>query len=83
MIRSSSAGTSGFKPHGSNRCPIQDGLENDSCAFTPERQYTRRHLVEHCPEREKVGTGVQFLSAHLLRRHISTIVPTAAPGLVR
>ncbi len=30
----------------------------------------RTHLVQHRPEREQVGAGVEFLPSHLLRRHV-------------
>src|SRR5207245_282585 len=38
--------------------------------FTPERQRSCRHFVEHSAEREQVGTGIEFFSPYLLRGHV-------------
>ncbi len=35
-----------------------------------ERQRSRRHLVQHCPKREQIGSGVEFLAFGLLGRHV-------------
>jgi len=50
----------GIQPDWRGRRGIEDGLENDSRAFAPERHHTGCHFVENSAEGEQVGAGIKF-----------------------
>src|ERR1700687_1372460 len=46
------------------------GVEDESRSVTPKRKHACAHLVQHSPEREQVGAGIEFLTSYLLRGHV-------------
>ena len=64
MIRSSSAGTSGFSPHRSYRRSIQYGFEHHCGRIASKRKCSGTHLVQNHTEREQVSAGVEFLASN-------------------
>ena len=70
MMRSSSAGKSGFSRTGETGGTIQNRIENYCRGIAAERQRPGRHLIENAAKREEVGARVQFFAARLLGRHV-------------
>ena len=70
MMRSSSAGISGFSASGGDRRAIQDRFENYAGGFAAEGQRAGGHFVEHDAEGKKIGARVEFLGANLFGRHV-------------
>ena len=56
-----------IQSHRRNRCPVQNGVKNQSCTLATEGQYSGYGFVEHDAEGEQIRTRIQFLSSHLLR----------------
>jgi hypothetical protein len=54
----------------SRRVSVQYGVEDERRGFASERQRARSHFVQHRPEREQVGAGIQFLAFGLFRGHV-------------
>src|SRR5208282_2088665 len=50
---------------------VQNGLENDSRAFSAEGQLPGGHFIEDGTKGEEVAPRIEFLRPHLLGRHIS------------
>ena len=82
MMRSSSAGTPGFRRMGETAERAQNGVKNHAGSLAAEGRDARRHLVQHDAERKQIGASVEFLAAHLFRRHVGH-GPIVLPGLVR
>ena len=70
MMRSSSAGTSGFRRTAGAGARLRIASKIDARAVAAKRPRARRHLVEHHAERKQIRARVQRLRAHLLRRHV-------------
>src|SRR5207247_2804905 len=49
---------------------IQNGFEDHTAGVASKRQGARAHLVQKRTEREQMGASMEWLSLHLLRRHI-------------
>ncbi len=52
------------------RLPVQNRVEHHRRRLALERLAPGGHLIEHQPEREKIGAGVELFAARLLRRHV-------------
>ena len=63
-------GRSGFSRTGGDWSPVQNRLEDHSRTLATKWQGAGRHLVKHRTEGKQVGSRVQFLGSHLLRRHV-------------
>src|SRR5271169_1205095 len=61
----------GIYAEGGYRSAFQNCVEDDAGGISPKREKPCRHLVQDGPEREQIGSGIQFLSPDLLRRHVS------------
>ena len=59
-----------IEPYGRDRRLVENAIKNCARGATGERQSAGGHLIEHHAKRKKIGAGVEFLSQHLLGRHI-------------
>ena len=67
MMCSSSAREIGIEAHGRDWCALQNGVEDEAGGVTPKRQRAGGHFIEDDAEGEKVGAGVEVLTARLVR----------------
>ena len=70
MIRSSSAGTSGFSRTAGTGGRFRIAVEDDSLVSPRNGIVPGRHLIQHRTEGEQIGARIQLFRAHLLRRHV-------------
>ena len=49
---------------------MQDGIKNHRRGVAFKGMRSGGHLIEHCPERKKIGAAIQFFAARLLGRHV-------------
>ena len=70
MMRSNSAGRSGFRRTGGTGARLRMDSKMIPAAVPAKWLRAGRHFIEHHPEREYIRASVQRLCADLLRRHV-------------
>ena len=61
-----------------HRIAFQDGVEDYRRGVARKRQLSGGHLINHSPQREKIGAGIELFAPSLLRRHVRDSADRAA-----
>ena len=59
-----------IQPHRCHRYAVEDRFRKHAQSVAPKGQNPTHHFIEHDAKRKQVGTSIQILTPHLLRRHV-------------